>query len=157
MKKLIAIVAVMMAAMFAKADMYLYWTVNVGDFRGATAAELWGSEDGSSYTRIQTMYASPSFGFVPADAKLGVSASPYINYLVRLYEDAIAIAESEKPVSSDNQSLVAAMWSGESGSEHSPAVNPFSFSGFTALIPEPTSGLLMLLGLGALALKRKRV
>lgn len=154
MKKLITIATVMMAAMFASADTYLYWTVEVGNFTGATAAELWGSTDGSSYTRIQTMYASSSFGFIPADAKLGVNASPYTSYLVRLYEDAIAIAESEESVSSDDQSLVAAIWSGESGAEHSPAANPYSFSGF--VIPEPTSAMLILLGLGALALRRGR-
>lgn len=155
MKKLITIAAVMMAAMFAKADIYLYWTVDLtgSEISGAQYAKLYAAgEDGkyasiSSYYEIGSIYAAQS-----TIAVGGASASPYTNYLVELYDEALAaIAVSAEPAVY-NDALAQHTWNNAVAGTQ-PPMSAYSFSGF--VIPEPSSAMLVLLGLGALALRRR--
>ena len=62
-----------------------------------------------------------------------------------------ALSGSADPYFGDGGMLISAL----PGNELDMTYGAFSSSGWTA-VPEPTSGLLMLVGLGALALRRKR-
>ncbi len=155
MKKLITIAAMMMTAMFAKADIYLYWTVDMSgsNVTGAQYAELYASNDGVNYTSISSYYEIGSVN--PAQSTIavgGVTASPYTNYLVALYNDALNQIAVSGSASSYGDIMQNTWNAAEAGSR--PPSSPYSFSGF--VVPEPTSGLMLLLGLGALALKRKQ-
>lgn len=154
MKKLITLAAMMMTAMFAKADTYLYWTVDMdgSNITGAQYAKLYASNDGSTYTSISSYYEIGSVNAAQSTIAVGgVSASPYTNYLVALYNDALnEIAVSGKTYTFEN--IAQNTWNAaEAGSR--PPSTPYSFSGF--VVPEPTSGMMILLGVAALALKRR--
>lgn len=146
MKKLITIAAVMMAVMFAKADTYLYWTVNVGNFSNAKYAEI-GGVTADGYVSVGDWIAVGGAG----DTSLG--STIYTDYLVKLFDSSYnEIAALSTAV---NYSSTLSQYAYTNGPMAERPANPYSFSGFTSLIPEPTSGLMLLLGLGALALKRK--
>ena len=145
MKKLITIAAVVMAAMFAKADTYLYWTVDVGEFTDAKYAEIGGYE-GGTYTSVGDWIAVGGAG----DTSLG--STTYSEYLVKLFDSSYnEIAQLSSAVAWSE--ILSSTYTAGPMAER-PA-SPYSFSGF--VVPEPTSGLLLLLGMGALALKRKHV
>lgn len=149
MKKLLTIAAVAMATMFAKADLTLYWMVADNAWTGASQAILMG-DSGSGYVPV----ALAELGIGVETTFVGYNASPYTNFLVKLYDSALTeLAVSTESVAST--ALASYMWDKSTSAQ--PPASPYSFSGFTASIPEPTSGLLMMLGICALALKRKMV
>lgn len=150
MKKLITIAAVMMAAMFAKADTYLYWTVNMDDVTnyGATFARINGIDSNGQYYGIGDYVYIAEGG--AGDTSLG-SAS-YSNYLVTLFDASFSELAIGTAV---NYSSVLSAFAYTGGAMAERPASPYSFSGF--VVPEPTSGLLLLLGMGALALKRRRL
>lgn len=153
MKKLITLAAMMMTAMFAKADTYLYWTVDMtgSNITGAQYAKLYASNDGSTYTSISSYYEIGSVNAAQSTIAGGVSASPYTNYLVALYNDALNQIAVSGNASSYGDIMQNTWNAAEAGTK--PPSTPYSFSGF--VVPEPTSGMMILLGVAALALKRR--
>lgn len=157
MKKLLTIAMITLAAVAAKADLYLYWTADVGEFTSATAAQLYGQGENDTYSLIETVMLGANGAMNVSSADLGVTT--YTSYFVKLYEGALEnlneIAQSSSSVSYGD-SLASHVWNtAEAGSK--PPSDPYTFSGFTATIPEPTSAFMLLLGLAGLALKRKHV
>lgn len=131
MKKLITLAAMMMTAMFAKADIYLYWTVDMtgSNISDAQYAKLYASKDGETYTSISSYY---EFGSVNAAQSTiavgGVSASPYTNYLVALYNEALnQIAVSGSTYTFEN--IAMNTWNAAQAGTKPPST-PYSFSGF---------------------------
>ena len=164
-KKIIAAVALAFAAqgVFA-ADSYLYWMVDPSVYNsisqepttfdyakvsvdGGSTYLNWYQYDslsGYSVSQGDKMYASAGGG--TEAAYWGVfDYSPGTTFLFELYNDDNSVAGFMN-VDWVNTSAIASGFS-------TAGVSPFAL---TSVVPEPTSGLLMLIGMAGLALKRKR-
>lgn len=146
MKKLITIVMIAFAAVAAKADLVLYWQVADATFNG-TYAVLQGV-NGSETTSLAGMKLG---GQVTTVESLIAPFSDYSSFIVQLLDNSgntIAVSEQTYAQSALSSYIY------DRGTSEKPPASPWQVSAFT--IPEPTSGLLLILGLGALALKRKQ-
>ena len=171
MKKLIAVaVAALSLGAFAD-DSYLYWMTpsSVSWKTGDTAAEY-------SYVAIGVMdnatgqnvsyLANTTFGVATTTesaqlvasgsgswyANLSTYANNAYSFYIELFNDKGSVGRSTDILSYDAARAYATTFGTQAPS--ATAWTPTSFT--TAAIPEPTSGLLMLFGLSALALRRKR-
>ncbi|MCQ2367842.1 MAG: PEP-CTERM sorting domain-containing protein [Kiritimatiellae bacterium] len=146
MKKLITIMMVAFAAVAAKADLVLYWQVADTTFNG-TYAVLQGV-NGSETTSLAGMKLNSS-GVTTVESYI-LSFSDYSQYIVALLDgDGNTLAVStESYAQSTLKSYIY-----DRGSSAQPPASPWQVSAFT--IPEPTSALMLLVGLAGLALKRK--
>lgn len=164
MRKLILTMILGLAAGIAKADMMLYWTVDPkekGAAEGASPLEYsyaviyGGSGDNLD---IYTALDAVTSGSGAIDTKVSgdkyqipwLGDSMYENYIVRLFNDNKVTYVSDKY---SYDSLTANVWAKDILSMK--ATEAVGFGNFRA-VPEPTSGLLLLLGVAGLALKRKR-
>ena len=168
MKKLLISLALFgtFAAMSAKGDSYIYWMADISDstlggnktIASFDYAKLMGSYDGGTPVDM-------SFGGFDADPNTGNLKTPMHiaskgfsgedmslwSFYVELYAD----GGWKKGVSD------SVGWNDIIASAKYTAPNPAgtgtqAFTTFTYNAPEPTSGLLLLMGLCGLALKRKR-
>lgn len=145
MKKLITIVMIAFAAVAAKADLVLYWQVADSTFNG-TYAVLQGV-NGSETTSLAGMKLS---GEVTTVESYILSYSEYSEYIVALLDgDGKTLAVSEQTYAQSTLSSYIY----DRGSSAQPPASPWQVSAFT--IPEPTSALMLLVGIAGLALKRK--
>lgn len=147
MKKLITIVMIAFAAVAAKADLVLYWQVADSTFNG-TYAVLQGV-NGSTTTDLAGMKLGTS-GVTTVESQI-LPFSDYSNYIVALLDasgNTLAVSEQTYAQSALSSYIY------DRGTSAQPPASPWQVSAFT--IPEPTSGLLLILGIGALALKRKQ-
>lgn len=149
MKKLLTIAMITLAAFAAKADLYLYWTIDAAGFTGTAYAVL---ENGNG-----NYVASMPMNSLNEEGKSAVNVSYFtdaLSYYVALYDSAL----SKIAVSGELTYAAIAdhTYNRDTSIDAIPSgIDALLVSGFTATIPEPTSGLMLLLGLGALALKRK--
>lgn len=146
MKKLLTIAMISLAALAAKADLTLYWQVDPSGFDSAQYATI-ETTDGAI---MSFMELTPGY-VTKGESGLENSFTSGVAYWVALYDasrDKIAISDQ----SYDYSTIIAHTKRDETAPEID---SPMSVSGFTSTIPEPTSSLMLLLGLGALALKRK--
>ena len=159
MKKLLTIIMLLSTAAFLSRaeDSYLYWMVD------ATEAEWW--LDSFTYATIK----ETSTGEYLVDRQYGVDAvaanddglttaavdfimptaymSSEYSFIVELYNENDSLLGWSRAVNFDE--LIDHIFSGMQPT----GANPYVFS---AIIPEPTSGMLLLFGLAGLALRRKR-
>ena len=154
MRKLILTMILGLAAGIAKADVMLYWTVDP-KVKGYDYAVIYGiSHDKENnvdvYKALDAVTAGSAIDTnvsVSTKEIPGTGGSEYANYIVRLFNNSAVTYESS--IYSYN-SLAAHVW----------ATDMLSMKATTAAVfravPEPTSGLLLLLGVAGLALKRKR-
>ena len=154
MRKLILTMILGLAAGIAKADVMLYWTVDP-KVKGYDYAVIYGiSHDKENnvdvYKALDAVTAGSAIDTnVSGGTKEipGLGGSAYANYIVRLFNNSEVTYESS--IYSYN-SLAAHVWATDMLSMK--ATEAFVFRA----VPEPTSGLLLLLGVAGLALKRKR-
>jgi len=168
MKKLLFGV-LLMAAMFTRAgDSYLYWMLGddvsskylYDSVKVAAVDSSWNAtyltlytenfdELGGVVSKGQVDMANDwGAGFL---ASLGPDSSSYV---IELYNGSKAIAHTTTPLSEVQNYIV-----------YKSAMNPGAVSSWTmgsgafsaGPIPEPTSGMMLLLGMAALALRRRRV
>ena len=183
MKKF-AMIAVMGLAFAAQADIMLYWSVDV-DSDATTGTQTKYSEGTLDYA-VNAFYANhagdstyPTQLYATIEAtKKGTDVytvldtisvgskvdknitgwdSTYDNYIVRLYNSTDLVAYSDTYT---YQSLIAndsTYMTDTMGMKATSAQMMNNLSGKYHAAPEPTSALLMLLGLAGLALKRKNV
>ena len=154
MRKLILTMILGLAAGIAKADVMLYWTVDP-KVKGYDYAVIYGiSHDEENnvdvYKALDAVTAGSAIDTNVSVSKKeipGTGGSEYANYIVRLFNNSAVTYESS--IYSYN-SLAAHVWATDMLSMK--ATEAFVFRA----VPEPTSGLLLLLGVAGLALKRKR-
>ena len=154
MRKLILTMILGLSAGIAKADVMLYWTVDP-KVKGYDYAVIYGiSHDKENnvdvYKALDAVTAGSAIDTnvsVSTKEIPGTGGSEYANYIVRLFNNSKVTYESS--IYSYN-SLAAHVWATDMLSMK--ATEAFVFRA----VPEPTSGLLLLLGVAGLALKRKR-
>lgn len=170
MKKIVFAGMVMLAAAFARAD-FLYWQIaDQGEF---TLATLWVKNTGSSAGLADLVsveaegldpdngvFTGTKTGLVQTD--LGEYASDAYSFFVELatYSSADATEpSSQKWLNSYSyKELVSAGYisAGGAGTPGAASSGGAPMSGGGNAIPEPTSGMLMLLGGALMALRRRR-
>lgn len=150
-------------AAHAAVDSYLYWMVDGANYNGSAInfdyATISG-DSGATYLNIFDSNGQSQSQYLPSDAYMGgsvgnstsggayaglVSGTTYSSFLVELWLDS---NERVGWQTYSYASLVDYIYTTTPSS-----VTPFSV---TAVVPEPTSGLLSLFGLAALALRRRR-
>ena len=155
--KTLALAAVMTFAASAQADSYLYWMVgDAGRYADATYAKIGYTTDGG--TSVTYLYNGNPGAAADADtftnyfldqyAKLGSTAldSSY-KFFVELYESSNGTGRSELLAYTDIAGAIGSS---------SLAITDQAVFNFSGAVPEPTSGMLALLGFGLLALRRKQ-
>ena len=153
MRKLILTMILGLAAGIAKADVMLYWTVDPSLKEKYSYAVIYGGSGDN--LDIYTALDAVTSGSGAIDTKVSgdeyqipwLGDSMYENYIVRLFNDNKVTYVSDKY---SYDSLTANVWATDMLSMK--ATTPAVFRA----VPEPTSGLLLLLGVAGLALKRKR-
>lgn len=172
MKKILVLSAFVFAAMVSQAS-YLYWQVEqdnrdwiytpTGEKMTANVAVLHAVKDGTDivvpgeWTRAPLFEGSGPYAMPQYAANLdGLTSSNTYSYYIELaawdtaqksFEDRISLAVSEW----QSYSQLAA----NGYIQTSLTVVPQAWTGGTYAAPEPTSGMMILLGLAALALKRR--
>lgn len=159
MKKAILMSLALFGAMVVSADSYLYWMVdNSGDalsnydfayavLKGTTAGgvdeiEVYG-QDGATGVDSQS-------GGRTTLATWSANISDYGSFFVELYNDSGTLLGTSSSII-DRTMLADYIKTGVTSMTASSA---YAFNTFS--VPEPTSGLMMLLGIGLLGLKRKK-
>ena len=173
MKKLIALMTVAIAAFAAQAEYssYFYWDIaGVPDALNFDYAKIWTTgaggkyldftvdvPDGGSFTanafeKDSIMHGSGEGAIVGLEGGFDYLGSKYLVELYRYGDDGdekVGKLGSEVSGTAIADYVYTDMATAGDGT-------PFTFSGFVA-IPEPTSGLLLLLGVAGLSLRRKRM
>lgn len=167
MKKSILMSLALLGAFVASADSYLYWMVdNSGSAKSDYSfayAVLNGTDAGGSTQKIainpsynpEGYEGGPVYGVDSVGsgfktdaiwtANLGDTA--YTSFFVELYNDSDQLLGTSSPLSSYESYIKQSVTSMTAGTA-------YTFSTFS--VPEPTSGLMLLFGIGLLGLKRKK-
>lgn len=163
MKKLIVAATIVCVAAFAQAATVLWST---GDLYGSNGDYISDNlSAGYTYTAVMTIAAlGDSNGSMNWDAFEGsydnaeLSTSYTGTLLITEYKDSVAIntisAEATFTTMASASFETSLDWGSGSGFTSFAGIN--GGTGHWSAVPEPTSGLLMLLGMAGLALKRKR-
>ena len=151
MRKLILTMILGLAAGIAKADVMLYWTVDPSLKDTYSYAVIYGGsgENLSDYAALDAVTSGSAIDTnVSGDENQipWLGDSMYENYIVRLFDANYNYLSSCYTYAD----LAANVWATDMLSMK--ATTPAVFRA----VPEPTSGLLLLLGVAGLALKRKR-
>ena len=170
MKKLVLVACAGLMAAFANAS-ELWWTLDTSatvDGEGWDSAALFATTEGFNYGGIQvgskiSNEKMDDLGYVATE--LGAKGSSTYSFYIELYNSSgdrlgasyvsLGGAETRPQGATAYNSLSASLYTpGMSTVDVSPYAG---FTNFTSanVIPEPTSGLMILLGLAALGLKRK--
>ena len=147
MKKLIALTVLVLTGVMAYGDLMLNWTVAEADTSGITYQYAF-LRDGWDSDPIGDGVAAGSKSEVISDLGVDTAGKSFFIELTKFENNTyttvgmseILSASALADFTSVNAAGLRPVWNG--GSFHA--------------VPEPTSGLLMLLGLAGLALKRKR-
>ena len=165
MRKLILTMIFSLAAVAAKADIMLYWTIDTSGKEGGEAvksedakyAVLYGyvaansSDLGKNLDIYTALNAVVDGGAIDTKVTLPDGSGEYDYFIVRLFNEAKENTYVSEKYAYEN--LTANVWATDMLSMK--ATTPALFGNFH-VVPEPTSGLLLLLGVAGLALKRKR-
>lgn len=155
MKKIILGLAVISSAVVANAE-YLYWSVSSSEAAGANGAILWWNENQSTSgsTSLDNLIVANS-----TSSKADVSGIAYTTgyYYIELVNYTGATASSLNPSQTSGYYTYSELSGAfiSSLSDLKAATMVMTMTG-PKPTPEPTSGLLMLMGFAMLGLKRKK-
>ena len=160
MKKLLIMVAVAAAAVCTRADLsdtFLYWNVEATDNTPFSYANLvyaladtpttWNDIDAQGAFVTSNGKSTPLTAVKLTDLLPNLTGSTFMAQL--LDGEGNLLGESQAIAFDD---LIAGLY--ENGMEPTAVSGGYTFS--AAAVPEPTSGLLLLLGVAGLALRRRR-
>lgn len=165
MKKL-ALLIIGFAALAARADLMLYWTVDLSDPEAESLNNAISSfYNGGTYSdALYAMIKGKGSGDAALLDTIAVGSkvdtnitgwdSSFKNYIIEIYNSSDLVAYSDV-FSYDQLVAGSATWETDTLGMKATAPKNFGALGFRAT-PEPTSGLLILVGLAGLALKRRR-
>ncbi len=156
MKKVLLLAAVAVGVLSGSADT-LYWQVGDSGYTGTDAAyaSLFAKTDSGTVTLIDGAYDfTGDEGTGPFASDLGESTGATYSFFVELYNsslDTVFVGES-----ANYDTLVSSGYVSTSGIS-TPTYATSSWAAVrTGSVPEPTSGVLLLVGAGMLALRRRR-
>lgn len=151
-QKLVVLAAVLAMAGLAQADA-LYWQVDTGaadaSYRGEYAYAALYASDGSL---LDSYYEAVGGKVAPTLSDLGAYGSTGHSFYVELYNASLDSVYKGSAVSYDQ--LVASGYISTTGVEMPNYTATTGFNG--ASVPEPTGGMLLLVGGALLALRRRR-
>lgn len=156
MKKLLTFAFAVAALACANAS-ELWWTVNTSDFDWDTAT-LFASADGNNFegTQLDTWGKNDIADWGNAFSSLTGSEKAFYIELYNSEGDRVATSATSVDDVRGYGAVSAAALAGSVWNGGMSTPSPYTFSQFSAnVVPEPTSGLMILLGLAALGLKRK--
>lgn len=167
MKKLLSIAALSFALVGFAEDQFLYWMVadnaNLISAGAQYSAKIIPTSDESNYLHL---YSTPDkstqeftggmFAFEGGDSLKVYALLPEgaaQSFIVELYADGgVLLGRTDGIYTISSSAIADYIWA---GGMSTPPAGAYEVKTFRA-IPEPTSGLLLLLGIAGLALKRKR-
>ena len=154
MKKIILFAAIALAACVGQAE-YLYWQIGENvDATKFSSVSLWGSATGSDSDKVKLYgwddnasltktYETNITGYTSETATFYIEVANYEN-------GAYNVVDTSSPISYSNLADYV----------HSSMQTISSVTAYTgaqySVVPEPTSGLMLLMGMALVALKRKR-
>ncbi len=138
----------------AGATVYLFDAATVTQSALVTAIQGGGSI--SSYTSITTTTLDSNSRLTAKEFSYGEAGTVYDFYMAIVQDDNIFVSGT-KTVSGQLSDTVAVQFSGiKTATQTVLGEATYSTAGWYSAVPEPTSGLLMLLGVAGLALRRRR-
>ena len=136
------------------------WVAYVMDASTFDAFAALGGNEVAAYAAANALYSgstTSSRGAVSVTIKNGdFDAGETVNSYMVLFNNASAANATYYAYTAKGSATISAGGADDSISFGTFAAATSTTGGWTQTIPEPTSGLLMLVGLGALALRRKR-
>lgn len=154
MKKFALALLLGLVAGVTQAELMLYWTVETGVYAEATYATLY-AKTKTSTTGFEALDSIVIGSAVDTKIDGYDSSSLYMLKLFNLNGE--AIAQSDNPASFSSILTSGHTWYTDTLGMKADEAMVLNRGMTFQSVPEPTSGLLMLLGLAGLALKRKRV
>jgi hypothetical protein len=181
MKKILIIAAVAMAALASNAAAFSWATSGAGTkgylydssstklgtltaylFDAGTVSQadlLTGLRDGSAitdFTSVKSTTVSSASKIAATDVTYGTDGNTYNFYMAIVNGEEVLLSDSVSALAQESGTTSIAFANPSTWSKVDNGAASFSSAGWYQTVPEPTSGLLMLVGLGALALRRRR-
>ena len=154
MKRILVLSASILAATFANAS-FLLWQVDTTDYSGkitdtVNRYQLW-TTDGTTSTKLQTTSTAGSPNNYDVSSYSTGNYSFYVELVNWESADKVTtVAKSESVTYSElSANIVTTL-------ESVSSVSPWHASNYES-VPEPTTGLMLLLGLSLVSLKRRKV